>query len=45
MRWGLIGSGTIGAQFARDISVLPDSKIIAVYSRSKTKAEAFATEI
>jgi predicted dehydrogenase len=42
MQWGIIGSGFIANQFARDSAALPDVTIQAVYSRSHEKAAAFA---
>lgn len=43
-RWGIIGTGGIARTFARDISYLPNHNVVAVGSRTKAKAEEFASE-
>lgn len=43
-RWGIIGTGGIARTFARDISFLPNHNVVAVGSRTKAKAEEFASE-
>ena len=40
-RWGILGTGNIARQFARDLAALPDCEIAAVASRSVEKAASF----
>ncbi|MEM1108841.1 MAG: aldo/keto reductase [Planctomycetota bacterium] len=42
--WGIIGAGAIAKAFAAGVNELTNSRIAAVGSRSKEKAQAFATE-
>ena len=44
MRWGVIGTGGIARTFARDLKLTSGHRVIAVGSRTKEKAEAFASE-
>ncbi|MFC1714337.1 Gfo/Idh/MocA family protein [Candidatus Poribacteria bacterium] len=44
IRWGILAPGNIAHQFARGLSVLPDAELIAVGSRAKERADAFADE-
>jgi predicted dehydrogenase len=44
MRWGIIGTGGIARTFARDLKRTSGQSVVAVGSRSKEKAEAFASE-
>ena len=44
MRWGIIGTGGIARRFARDLKRTSGQSVVAVGSRSKEKAEAFASE-
>jgi predicted dehydrogenase len=41
IRWGIIGTGKIAANFAQGLSVLPEAELIAVGSRAGRTAEAF----
>ncbi|MFF5024579.1 Gfo/Idh/MocA family protein [Streptomyces collinus] len=42
VRWGILATGGIAAAFAADLVDLPDAEIVAVGSRSRESAEAFA---
>ncbi len=42
VRWGILATGGIAAAFAADLVDLPDAEIVAVASRSRESAEAFA---
>jgi predicted dehydrogenase len=42
IRWGILATGFIAAQFTEDLDLLPDAKIAAVGSRSLGAAELFA---
>lgn len=42
VRWGIIGLGKIAHKFAEDIQKVPNAELLAVASRSKAKADAFA---
>lgn len=44
-RWGVIGTGGIAKQFAKDLRNTSNQRVVAVGSRSITKAENFAKEI
>ena len=44
IRWGIIATGNIAGQFARDLALLPDHEIVAVGSRTMERATAFAAE-
>lgn len=41
-RWGLPATGGIAATFVENLQLMPDTKIVAVGSRTGTAAEAFA---
>ncbi|MEU6588552.1 Gfo/Idh/MocA family oxidoreductase [Streptomyces sp. NPDC046881] len=42
VRWGILATGGIAAAFAADLVDLPDAEIVAVASRRREPAEAFA---
>lgn len=42
VRWGILATGGIAASFAADLVDLPDAEIVAVASRSRESAQAFA---
>ena len=42
IRWGILGTGTIARVFTEDLLRLPDHAVVAVGSRSKDTAQAFA---
>jgi predicted dehydrogenase len=42
VRWGVVGTGGIAAAFATDVQLLPEAEIVAVGSRTRAAAEAFA---
>ncbi|MFJ3716306.1 Gfo/Idh/MocA family protein [Streptomyces sp. NPDC090057] len=42
VRWGILATGGIAAAFAADLVDLPDAEIVAVASRRRESAEAFA---
>ncbi|MFP4323767.1 MAG: Gfo/Idh/MocA family protein [Anaerolineales bacterium] len=41
IRWGILSTGSIAAEFAQGLSVLPDAHLAAVGSRSQDSADAF----
>ncbi|MBA2768760.1 MAG: Gfo/Idh/MocA family oxidoreductase [Sporichthyaceae bacterium] len=41
-RWGVLGTGGIAGAFVRDLSLLPDTAIVAVGSRRQETADEFA---
>lgn len=42
--WGIIGTGNIASQFAKDLKLLPQARLKAVSSRSADRASAFAAK-
>ncbi len=40
--WGILGPGAIAQKFAADLRQVPDADLVAVGSRSQTRAETFA---
>jgi predicted dehydrogenase len=44
VRWGIISTGRITHQFARDFEYVPNGEIVAVASRSQESADTFAAE-
>ena len=42
VRWGILGTGDVAARFAAGLRSVPDARLLAVGSRTRTKAEAFA---
>jgi predicted dehydrogenase len=43
-RWGILATGKIAHTFARDLALAPDAELVAVGSRRRESAEAFAAE-
>jgi len=43
-RWGIIGLGNIARKFAESLKVIPTARLVAVASRDRAKAEAFAID-
>lgn len=41
-RWGILATGGIATRFVEDLRLLPDTDVVAVGSRSREAAEAFA---
>lgn len=44
IRWGILGTGQVAGLFARGLREIPDARLLAVGSRSRQNAEAFARE-
>lgn len=44
VRWGIVATGGIAAQMARDLRDTDDAELVAVASRSQERADAFAAE-
>ncbi|MEY9967146.1 putative dehydrogenase [Streptacidiphilus sp. MAP12-16] len=42
IRWGILATGSIAADFTQDLQLLPDAEIVAVGSRTEASARAFA---
>src|ERR1044071_6091650 len=42
IRWGILATGGIAATFTEDLQTLPDTEVVAVGSRTKEAATAFA---
>jgi predicted dehydrogenase len=42
IRWGILATGGIAADFTRDLQLLPDAEVVAVGSRTESAARAFA---
>ncbi len=42
IRWGIVGTGNIAQQFAKGLSSLPDSQLLAIGSRREETAREFA---
>ncbi|RZM78926.1 Gfo/Idh/MocA family protein [Leptolyngbya iicbica] len=42
VRWGILGTGWIAGQFAKDLRRVPGATLVGVASRSQQKAEQFA---
>ncbi len=43
-RWGILGTGMIARQFAKELKLVPEASLWAVASRTASKAQAFAEE-
>lgn len=44
IKWGILGPGSISKKFAEGLQAVPDAKIMAVGSRQKNRARAFAND-
>ena len=44
VQWGIMGTGAIARKFASDLVALPGARLLAVGSRSQTKADDFGRE-
>lgn len=44
LRWGVLATGRIAGNFARDLALLPDHDVVAAGSRTLENAEAFVAE-
>lgn len=44
IRWGILGPGSIAHPFADGLRALPDARLVAVGSRNKARAQAFADQ-
>ncbi|MCW2867405.1 MAG: Oxidoreductase [Marmoricola sp.] len=44
IRWGVLAPGRIARQFARDLALVPDGRLVATGSRSLERSQAFAEE-
>jgi len=44
IRWGIVATGHIAAQFVSDLGIVEDAEVLAVASRSDDSAGRFATE-
>ena len=44
IRWGILGTGGIANTFAKGVSFLPDTEVVAVGSRKQDTADAFADQ-
>ena len=44
IRWGILGAGSIARKLASDIALVDNAELVAIGSRSKEKAAAFAKE-
>ncbi|MFC5800215.1 Gfo/Idh/MocA family protein [Streptomyces formicae] len=42
VRWGVLATGGIAAQFTADLNAMPDAEVVAVASRTDASAAAFA---
>jgi predicted dehydrogenase len=43
-RWGILGTGWIASLFATDLALLPDSRLVAVGSRTQARVDEFSIE-
>lgn len=44
VRWAVIGTGTISQRLVPDLLSMPDTAVVAVFGRSRARADAFAAE-
>ncbi|PSB05118.1 Gfo/Idh/MocA family protein [Merismopedia glauca] len=42
IRWGIIGTGYVAKQFAEGLRLIPDAQLLAITSRTASKAQEFA---
>ncbi|NES83967.1 MAG: Gfo/Idh/MocA family oxidoreductase [Moorea sp. SIO2B7] len=45
IRWGILGTGYVAREFAQGLRSLPDAQLLAIGSRTLTKAEEFARQL
>jgi predicted dehydrogenase len=44
IRWGILGTGKIATQSAKELMAMPDAELVAVGSRSQSRADDFGYE-
>ena len=44
LRWGILGTGSIAAKFAKGLEAVTEADLVAVGSRAQSTAEAFALQ-
>lgn len=43
MRWAIVGTGIIAESMARTLSPMPEAEVVAIVSRTRNRAESFAS--